>query len=184
MIISYLRVSTKDQTIENQRIEIEKNYKIDKEFIDEGITGTKVDREGFKEMISYVREGDSLVVYSLSRLSRSTKDLLETIETLDKKKVKLISLKENVDTSSATGRLLIGIIGVVNQFEVETMKERQMVGIERAKKEGKFKKKCIEKPSNWNEVIEKYQTRKITGVQAMKELGLKRMTFYKLLKEE
>lgn len=183
-IIQYLRVSTLEQTTKNQELEIKKLYTIDKTFIDEGKTGTNTDRQGFNDCMTYLRENDTLIVYSLSRLARSTKDLLSIIEELEKKKVKLISLKENIDTCSATGKLLLGIIAVVNQFEVENMKERQLAGIERAKQEGKFKKKEIEKPSNWQEVIIFYKNKHINSKEAMEQLGLKKTTFFKLLKED
>jgi DNA invertase Pin-like site-specific DNA recombinase len=183
--LSYLRVSTKDQTIENQRQQIVKRgYKIDEEFLDEGLTGMNIERRGFKDMMRFARKGDILVVYSLSRLARSTKQLLEIMETLENKEVKLVSIAESIDTSSAVGRMIVGILAVVNQFEVENMKERQAAGIERAKSEGKYKgRKKIEFPDNWEEVHTKYISRDITGKKAMELLNLKKDTFYKLKKE-
>ena len=184
-LVSYLRVSTKEQTIENQRSEIlKRGYIPEEEFVDEGFTGMNTDREGFIQMMRFVRKGDTLIVYSLSRLARSTKQLLEVMEKLQEKGVSLISISESVDTSSAVGRMIIGILAVVNQFEVENMKERQSIGIARAKEEGKFKgRKVIDKPSTWNEVYSRWKSRDLSGTGAIKELGVSRATFYKWIKE-
>lgn len=181
--ITYLRVSTKDQTIENQRNAIIKaGITTDKEFSDEGFTGTNINREGLKQCLNYVREGDILVVYSFSRIARTTRDLLDIIEELDKKGVAFKSITENIDTSTPTGKMMLTVISAMNEFEVQVMKERQKEGIERARREGKFKKQVVEKPANWDEVISKYNTRQITATKAMELLGLKKTTFYKLLK--
>lgn len=184
-VVTYLRVSTLEQTIENQRQQIDKKgFIVDREFSDEGFTGINIERKGFKECMNYLRGGDKLVVYSLSRLARSTKDLLNIIEELQKKGVEIISISENIDTQTATGKLLLGIIAAVNQFEVESLRERQLAGIERAKQDGKYKgRKEISKPKNWQEIYSDYMNRKITAKKAMEILNLKKNTFYKFTKE-
>lgn len=184
-LVSYLRVSTKDQTVENQRMQIEKKgYKIDKEFSDSGFTGTTIDRKGFKKCTEYLREGDTLIIYSLSRLARNIKDLLSTIEDFEERKIELISISENIDTQTATGKLLIGIIAVMNQFEIDNLKERQAAGIERAKKEGKYAgRRKIKKPDNWGVVYGNWKCRNISAKEAIEQLGLKKTTFYRFVKE-
>jgi len=146
--LSYLRSSTKGQTIENQRQQIaKKGYRINEEFLDDDLTGTSMERQGLKDMMRYIRKGDILVVYSLSRLARSTKQLLEIMERLEIKQVRLISISESIDTLFGVGRIIVGILTAVNQFEVENMKEKQADRIERAKLEAEDKiSKKIDSP--------------------------------------
>lgn len=181
--LAYVRVSTAEQN-EARQLEALKNYNIDKTFI-EKVSAKNTDRPQFQEMIEYAREGDTIYVTDFSRLSRSTRDLLGTLEFLLKKGVKVISLKENLDSSSPQGRLMITMIGAINQFEREILLERQREGIEIAKRKGKYRgRKRIEKPNNWDTVIADYVVRKITAKKAMELLGLKTSTFYKFLNED
>lgn len=184
-IVSYLRVSTNDQTVSNQRQELERRgYKIDKEFIDEGVSGTVRDREGLNKMLDYVREGDTIITYELSRIGRSTKDIMGIIHQLKESKVNLILVREGIDLSTKMGEMMLTMLSSIYQMEVETLKERQAIGIIRAKAEGKYKgRKKIEFPSNWEEVYKQWKKREITGKKAMETLELKRNTFYKLIKD-
>ena len=135
-------------------------------------------------MLEYIREGDKVYIHDLSRLARSTKDLLTIIETLKNKKVELISNKENIDTSTPTGKLMITMIGAIYEFERDNLLERQKEGIHLAKKEGKYTgRKRIQYPENLKEVYSKWKIREITANKAMEQLGLKRNTFYSLVKE-
>ena len=96
-----------------------------------------------------------------------------------------MSLKERLDSSTPQGRLMITVIGAINQFEREILLERQREGIEIAKRKGKYKgRKPVEKPANWDKVITDYKLRKITAKSAMEQLGLKTSTFYKFLKQD
>ena len=90
-------------------------------------------------MLNYVREGDCVYIMDFSRLARSTKDLLSIVELFNKKDVQLISLKENLDTSTPTGKLMLTVIAAIHQFERENTLERQREGIAIAKREGRFK---------------------------------------------
>ena len=181
--LAYVRVSTAEQN-EARQLEALENYNIDKTFI-EKVSAKNTDRPQFQEMLEYAREGDTIYVTDFSRRSRSTRDLLGTLEFLLKKGVKVISLKENLDSSSPQGRLMITMIGAINQFEREILLERQREGIEIAKRKGKYRgRKRIEKPNNWDTVIADYVVRKITAKKAMELLGLKTSTFYKFLNED
>ena len=134
--------------------------------------------------MDYIREGDTIYIKDFSRLSRSTSDLLNIIETLEKRKITLISLKENIDTSTPTGKLMLTMIGAINEFERTNLLERQKEGIEIAKKQGKYKgRKAIEKPENWEQVYILYLKKEITATEAMKKLNLKKNIFYKFAKE-
>ena len=181
--LAYVRVSTAEQNEERQ-LEALKQYNIDKTYV-EKVSAKDTNRPRFQEMLDYAREGDTIYVTDFSRLSRSVRDLLGTIEYLQKKGVKVISLKEHLDSSSPQGRLMIAMIGAINEFERDILLERQREGIEIAKRKGKYKgRKRIEKPSDWDKIIADYMTRKITAKKAMEQLGLKTSTFYKFLRED
>ena len=180
MNIAYIRVSTIEQN-ESRQLEGLKKYNIDKIF-EEKISAKNMSRPKLQEMLDFAREGDSIYIWDFSRLARSTKDLLEIVEKIKGKGINLISVKENLDTNTATGKLMLTMIGAINEFERANLLERQKEGIIIAKQKGKYKgRKEIGYPENWNEIYEKWGNRKITANEAMKKLNLKRNTFYKLV---
>ncbi len=180
MKVAYIRVSTEEQNTARQE-EAMKALGVDKIFM-EKISGKDTNRPQLKAMLEYVREGDILLVESYSRLARNTTDLFNIVEELEKKGVAFKSLKENIDTTTPQGKLMFTIFAGVAQFERECTRERQREGIEIAKKEGKYTgRKAIEKPSNWDSVIERMNRGEITKVEARKELGLTHATFYRML---
>jgi DNA invertase Pin-like site-specific DNA recombinase len=181
--VGYVRVSTVEQH-EDRQVAALTPHKIDKWFR-EKISGKNTDRPEFQRMMEYVREGDTIYVEDFSRLSRSLLDLLHVVDALKEKGVGLVSLKENIDTNTAAGRMMLGMVGVLNQFELDNLHERQAEGIAKAKQKGVYKgRKRIEKPENWQDVFTRWKSREITGAQAMKEAGLKRNTFYNFVKAE
>lgn len=178
-----VRVSTVDQHLERQVKALEV-YKIDKWF-SEKVSGKNTDRPKLKEMLEFVREGDTVYVMDWSRLSRSTVDLLRIIEGLARKKVKLVSIKENFDTSTPTGRLMLNLIAAINEFERQNLLERQREGIEIAKNQGKYKGR---QPNKYNEeqlraVITGIANKTITVTEASRRLGVTRATVYNILKK-
>ena len=181
--IAYIRVSTQEQNTESQK-EILKQCNIDK-FFEEKVSGKNANRPKLLEMLDYVREGDIVFIKDFSRLARSTQDLLRIIEKLKNKNVKLVSIKEQLDTSTPSGKLMVTMLGAIYEFERENLLERQKDGIAQAKKEGKYKgRKKIKKPDNWQEVYNDWLTRKITGKKACELLNLKPNTFYNFINEE
>lgn len=181
--ISYIRVSTEEQN-EARQIAALNSFNIDKWFV-EKVSGKDTNRPEFKNMMNYIREGDTIYIKDFSRLSRSTSDLLNIIDELNYRHVRLISLKENLDTSTSTGKLMLTMIAAINEFERTNLLERQKEGIKIAKEKGIYKgRKPIEKPLNWNDVYTQYQIKEITAAEAMKKLNLRRNTFYKFVKEE
>lgn len=181
--IAYIRVSTQEQNTESQK-EILKQYNIDK-FFEEKVSGKNTNRPKLLEMLDYVREGDIVYIKDFSRLARSTQDLLRIIDKLKNKNVKLISIKEQLDTSTPSGKLMVTMLGAIYEFERDNLLERQKDGIAQAKKEGKYKgRKKIKKPDNWQEVYNNWLTRKITGKKACELLKLKPNTFYNFVKAE
>ena len=140
-VIAYYRVSTHEQHTDNQKAAIEKaGYVIAREFIDQGESGTKpaMERKGLSELLSYVREGDTVVVYALDRLGRNTADVLNTIDTLTKRGARLVILQQQFDTATPAGKLALTMFAAFAEFENGLRKERQREGIERARKEGKY----------------------------------------------
>jgi DNA invertase Pin-like site-specific DNA recombinase len=138
-IISYLRVSTAGQTVENQRQAITAaGFKVGKEFADEATSGTTVadSRDGWTKCAAYLREGDTLVVYALDRLGRSTVDVLTQINALSAKGVRLIILMQGFDTDTPAGKLALTMFAAFAEFEHGIRKERQREGIARARLEG------------------------------------------------
>ena len=182
MNIAYVRVSTVEQNTDRQ-VEALKPYHIDKWFI-EKVSGKDTNRPKLKEMMNFVRKGDTVYVVDWSRLSRSVVDLLKIIELLDKTGCQLISLKEQFNTKSATGRLMLNLIAAINQFERENLLLRQKEGIAVAKEKGMYKGR---KPKEFdqqylNEVLQAVRNKRITVVKASELLQISRATVYNLLK--
>lgn len=182
MIIGYIRVSTKEQNTERQEEALKKEG-AEKVFI-EKISGKNTNRPKLQEMMQFVREGDTLIVESYSRLARSTTDLLTIIAELESKGVKFISLKEHIDTNTPQGKFMLTIFAGLSQFERECILQRQAEGIAIAKSQGKYKgRKPVTLPPNWQEVITLWKTGDITARVAQKKLGMKPATFYRKVKE-
>ena len=163
MRVSYIRVSTVEQN-ESRQVEAMKKYDIEKCFI-EKVSAKDTQRPRLQELLDFVREGDTVYVLDFSRLARSTKDLLDIVEYLEDKGVTLISLKENLDTSTPSGRLMLTMIAAINQFERENLLERQREGIAIAKKQGKYKGGQVKKIKDIDKHYERYMSREITKVQ-------------------
>jgi DNA invertase Pin-like site-specific DNA recombinase len=180
--IGYVRVSTVEQN-ESRQIEGLTKHGIDKWFT-EKVSAKDTNRPQLNAMLDYAREGDTIFIHDLSRLARSTKDLLEIVEQLKRKGIELVSNKEAIDTKTPTGKLMLTMIGAISEFERANMLERQREGITIAKAEGKYKgRKSIDFPDDWEETYNQYKTRKLKGIEAMERLGLKRNTFYNLIAE-
>lgn len=181
--IGYIRVSTIEQNTESQKSLLQ-NFKLDKVF-EEKVSGKNTQRPQLQAMLEYVREGDTVYVKDLSRLARNTKDLLDIVEYLNNKDVGLFSIKESIDTSSNFGKLMITFLGAIYEFERANLLERQKDGIAVAKKLGKYKgRKQIKKPANFSEIYEKWKNRKISALNAIRELNISEYAFYKFVREE
>ena len=180
MKVGYIRVSTKEQNTERQ----ERSIEADKYFI-EKISGKNAERQELKNMLSYVRENDIVIVESISRLARNTKDLLNIIEKLNNKNVSFVSQKENIDTRTPQGKFMLTVFGALAELERECTLERQREGILIAKECGKYKgkpKMDIDK-EKFIEVCGKWRNGKITATEGMRILNVKPNTFYRRVKE-
>lgn len=181
MQIAYIRVSSIDQN-EQRQIDAMQRYNIEKWFI-EKVSGKDTNRPKLKEMLEFARDGDTIHIHDFSRLARSTKDLLDIVEQLDKKGVHLVSNKENIDSSTPTGKLMLTMIGAINEFERTTLLERQKEGIAIAKREGKYKGRKAVSIQDFDIHYLRYISRGISKSELAKELNISRPTLDKLIKE-
>lgn len=181
MRLAYIRVSTIEQN-EQRQIEAMNRYNIEKWFI-EKVSAKDTNRPKLQELLEFARMGDTVHIHDFSRLARSTKDLLDIVEKLTQKGVHLVSNKENIDTSTPTGRLMLTMIGAINEFERVNLLERQKEGIAIAKRNGKYKgSKCKVIP-NFETWYNRYKSREFTKSALAKELNISRPTLDKMILE-
>lgn len=183
MRIAYIRVSTTQQNTERQ-YNILETYDIEK-YYEEKISGKDTNRQKLREMLEFVRKGDTIYIADFSRLGRNTKDLLEIIEYCNQKGVAVVSAKESFDTSTPNGKLMLTMLSAINQFEREILLERQREGIEVAKSKGIYKgRKKVEVDSAvFDSLYTKYRIREITKKEFAERLNISRPTLDKMLKE-
>ena len=176
--IGYARVSTAEQNLDRQEQAL-RAQACDRVFF-EKISGVRKGRPQLEAMLDYVRDGDTLVVESISRLARSTRDLLSIVDTLREKGVELVSLKESIDTTTPQGRFVLSIFAALSELERETILQRQREGIDAARKAGKhIGRPRVEVPAHWDEVCGEWRSKRITAREAMTRLGMSRSTFYR-----
>ena len=177
MKIGYVRISTKEQNTARQDV-IMKQMDVDRVYTDK-VSGKNTDRPQLQEMINFVREGDMVIVESISRFARNTKDLLELTEQLEKKNVQFISKKENIDTSTPTGKFMLSVFGALAQLERENILERQAEGIAIAKAEGRMTGRPCKDSSQFPFLYARVQSEQMTAAEAARKLGVSRSTWYR-----
>ena len=182
MKVGYVRVSTEEQNTIRQE-NLMKELGVEKIYI-EKISGKSKDRPELIEMMAFVREGDTLIVESISRFARNTKDLLELVEQLKVKKVRFVSQKENIDTTTPSGEFMLTVFGAMAQLERDTILLRQAEGIAAAKAAGKYKgRKPIDvDESKLTELYAAWKRGETTPKCMMKILNLKPATFWRKVK--
>jgi DNA invertase Pin-like site-specific DNA recombinase len=179
--IGYIRVSSKEQNTARQEV-LMTDLGVDHIYIDRE-SGKSTDRPELKKMMEYVRQGDIVIVESISRFARNTRDLLDLISKLDDKQVKFISKKECIDTDSPTGKFMLTVFAAVAQLERDYLLQRQAEGIAIAKEQHKFKGRKKIENSKFEKVYKEWKAELITAVRAMELLDMKRNTFYRRVKE-
>lgn len=179
---AYARTSTLDQIagLEAQirdLTNIDGNIKIFKEQV------SSIDhREQLSQALDYIRDNDTLIVTRLDRLARSVKDLITITDTLKKKNAHLRILNMNLDTSSATGELMLNLLASIAQFERELMLERQREGIAKAKADGKYKGRVPTARNKSDDVLEMVQ-KSVSPSQIARELSISRSSVYRIIKD-
>lgn len=178
--IGYARVSTLDQNLDRQ-LDLLRAYGVDKIYT-EKMSGTKRDRPELNKLLERMEEGDTVVIESLSRLGRSTKNLIELVELFEKKGVQLVSLKESIDTSTSTGKLLFTIMSALAQFERDVLADRTREGLKAARARGHFGGRPKADPRKLAQALKLYETGQ-HSVREIEELtGIKKSTLYRGLK--
>jgi len=183
MKVGYIRVSTAEQNEARQEI-LMQQLEVEKVFIDK-LSGKNTDRLQLKAMINFVRSGDTVIVESISRFARNTKDLLELVDKLKQKGVVFVSKKETIDTNTAAGQFMLTVFGAMAQLERDYILDRQKEGIAIAKSENKYKGRQPVKIDDamLQNVYSDWRASNISAVKAMQKLDLKPNTFYRRMKE-
>lgn len=194
MKVGYARVSTAEQNEARQltafsKMDVEKTY-LDKQ------SGSTADRPQLKEMLAFIREGDTVVVESVSRLARNTKDFLNIIEEITAKKAEFVSLKESIDTQTPTGKFMLTVFAALAELELETTAQRRNEGIAERKKEDAARKAQGLEPiyykgrqpiqiddKTFMQECKAWRDGKQTAIETMKRLNLKPNTFYRRVKK-
>jgi DNA invertase Pin-like site-specific DNA recombinase len=182
MEIGYVRVSSLEQNTIRQEV-LMKGLGAEEVFIDK-LSGKDTNRPELQKMIAFARRGDTVIVESISRFARNTKDLLSLIDLLTEKGVDFVSKKENIDTTTPTGKFMLTVFGAVAELEREYILQRQKEGIAIAKKQGKYTGRKRIDNANFDAVYDKWQAKEITAVEAMKILNMRKSTFYRRVKEK
>jgi len=174
--VGYARVSTESQNLDSQ-IDALNAFGCMKVFWDK-VGGVKEDRPGWRQLMDYLREGDCLVITELSRMTRSLKHLLQVVDDLDNKGVSIISLREHIDSSTATGRCFVSIMGAISQMERELKSERASAGREAAKARGKTggRPKTDQKKLEQARIL--YENSDQTALEVCQAIGISRRTFF------
>ena len=182
MKIGYIRVSTREQNTMRQEALMEA-LGVDEVYIDR-MSGKNTNRPELQKMMEYVRKGDTVIVESISRFARNTRDLLELVEQLTAKGVEFVSKKEAIDTTTPTGKFMLTVFGAVAELEREYILQRQREGISIAKEQGKYKGRKPIQPPEFEQITAKWRSGAITAAEAMRTLHVSKSTFYRRIKQQ
>lgn len=175
-IMGYARVSSKEQNPARQREALEK--KCDKYFEDK-LSGKNMERPEFQRMLEQLREGDTVMVLSIDRLGRNTRDLVNIAHDLEKKGVNIVAEAQGIDTRTSMGKLFYTLMAVFAEMELEFIKERREAGINIAKKEGRFKGRPPKRLNEFDEIDREVQEGKLSVNRACRLLNISRSTYYR-----
>ncbi|NER79022.1 MAG: recombinase family protein [Leptolyngbya sp. SIO1D8] len=178
-LLGYMRVSTRDQDLEAQRLRLEEAGVM--RIFEDVISGRTFERPGLTELLNYARPGDVLVVVRLDRLGRSLRELLETVDMLKERKIAFMSLEEKIDTSSAAGELIFHVFGAIAHFERRLIAERTKDGIEAARAKGKHVGRPPLDPEKRKASFTLVESG-LSPAKAAEQLGIGRSTLYRELK--
>lgn len=183
MKYGYIRVSTERQNTARQREAMDRAGILKDNVYEEKKSGRDLEREELQRLLKVVRSGDSITVVEISRLGRNTRDIVNVVYDLNNKGIKLISIKEGIDTSTEMGKVFVTLAGIFAELERDNIRERARQGIEIAKREGRIigrpKKKC----EDFARVYGQYRDNKISLEQALKLLGCSKSTMYRRIRQ-
>jgi DNA invertase Pin-like site-specific DNA recombinase len=179
--IGYVRVSTNEQNTIRQE-ELLRELNVEKMYIDKA-SGKSKERPELERMMDFVREGDVVIVESISRFARNARDLLELIGQLSAKDVCFVSKKEAIDTQTHTGKFMLTVFAAVAELERENILQRQYEGIAIAKAQGKYKGRKAGEYPGFEKLLEKVRCGEATAAAAMKTLGMSKTTWYRKIRE-
>ena len=182
MKIGYIRVSTQEQNTMRQEVLMEA-LGVDEVYIDR-MSGKNTNRPELQKMMEYVRKGDTVIVESISRFARNTRDLLELVEKLTAKGVEFVSKKEAIDTTTPTGKFMLTVFGAVAELERNYILQRQREGIAIAKEQGKYAGRKPIRTPEFEQVTAKWRSGAITAAEAMRTLHVSKSTFYRRIKQQ
>lgn len=181
-IFGYARVSTETQNLDRQ-LDALARYGVD-QIYNEKMSGTKRNRPELEKLLDRMTEGDTVVVESLSRLGRSTKDLIELTELFDRKGVHLVSLKESIDTSTSTGKLLFTLMSAIAQFERDVIADRTREGLRAAKARGRMGGRPKVNSTDIKKAVKLYRTGQYSIKEIEEMTGIKKSTLYRNLPKD
>lgn len=195
-VYGYARVSTREQNLDRQIAALRQYVTDERDIITDKESGKDFDRTGYQYLRErLIRPGDTLIVKSLDRLGRNKEQVKEELQhyRADGVRVKIldlpttmIELPEGQDwIVEMVNNILIEVLASIAEQERLTIRQRQAEGIAEAKKQGRqLGRKKTDRPENWDEVTELWKNGSITAVQAMDRLGLKKSTFYRMIREQ
>lgn len=181
MKLGYARVSTADQNLDRQIDNLKAAGA--EQIYSEKITGTKADRPEFQSMMKALRPGDTLIIDSFSRLSRSTKDLLETVDKLQENQVNLVSLKENLDSNTPQGKLMLTMLAALSQFERDIIAERTVDGLKAARARGRLGGRPKASDKKTAQALKLYDAQTLTIKEISEVTGLSTATINRRVRE-
>lgn len=182
MVYGYARVSTRQQDLSRQ-LDLLDRYECNKIYT-EKISGVRANRPELNKLKKRVKENDKIIIESFSRLGRSTKDLIDLVYFFEKKGVKVISIKENFDTQTPQGKLMMTVFQAFSQFERDIIVERTKEGLESARARGNIGGRPRIDPALIQQALHLYQKEGKAVVDICAQTGLKRSTFYRYLSLE
>ena len=180
----YVRISDVSQCEDRQIIAMnEWGIPLEHIFMDKQ-SGKNTARPGLRKLMSVVRQGDTIIVESVSRFARNTRDLLDLIDKLTAKEVNFVSQKEHIDTTTPTGKFMLTVFGAVAELERGYILQRQREGIAAAKIRGVRFGRPVKKPcENFGELVKQWECGKLPFSFVLEQTGLTESTFYRRLRE-
>lgn len=181
MIFGYARASTKEQNL-NAQLDALKKAGCE-EIFQEKVSGAVRERPELKRMIEKLRKGDTVIVYKLDRISRSTKHLIELTELFEQKEVNFISIVDNIDTNSAMGRFFFRLMASIAELEKDIVSERTKAGLEAARARGKKGGRPKLDEKKIKTALKMYDSKQYSIAEITKTVGISAPTLYRYINE-